>query len=126
MSLLSLRPRAFRTRNPGRDVETDEARFGTILNATSMALADARRERGGLSQRLDFYCAQAASLMDNSGEYGQRDRAEEAAINTAENDASRARQRIAALDLQITRLEGFLTQLENGLAPQPSLSQVVA
>jgi chromosome segregation ATPase len=116
MSLFSLRPRAFRTRNSGRDAETDEARFGTIRNAISMALADARRERDGLSQRLDFYYAQATTLMDNSGEYGQRDGADETAINTAGQNASRARQRIAHLDSQIVRLEELLAQLDQTMA----------
>ena len=55
MALLSLHPRAFRARNPGRDAETDEARLGTISNAISMALNDARRERDGLNQRMNLY-----------------------------------------------------------------------
>lgn len=126
MSLFSLRPRAFRTRNSGRDAETDEARFGTIRNAIAMALADARRERDGLSQRLDFYYAQATTLMDNSGEYGQRDGADEAAIGTAGQNASRARQRIDHLDTQIGRLEVFLAQLDHAPAPQTVLNQGVA
>lgn len=112
MSLISLRPRAFRTRNASRDADTDEARFGTVRNAISMALADAIRERDGLSQRLDFYYARAATLMDNSGEYGRRDQADEAAIGSAGQNASRARQRIADLDTQIVRLEGLLAQLD--------------
>ena len=95
MVLLSLRPRAFRTRNPGRDAETDEARLGTISNAISMALADARRERDGLGQRMNLYYAQAASLLDNSPDYGKRNRTDEAAIGSAENSAARARRRIS-------------------------------
>ena len=118
MSLLSLRPRAFRTRNPGRDAETDEARMGTVHNAISMALADARRERDGLSQRLNLYHAQAATLMDNSGEYGRRESADEAAIDTAGRNASRARLRIEQLDIQIGRLEDLMAQLDQTLAPQ--------
>ncbi|MHA6730290.1 hypothetical protein [Devosia sp. A369] len=126
MSLFFLRPRAFRTRNSGRDAETDEARFGTIRNAIAMALADARRERDGLSQRLDFYYAQATTLMDNSGEYGQREGADEAAIDTAGQNASRARQRIDHLDTQIGRLEEFLAQLDHAPGPQTVLNQGVA
>ncbi|MGV8855793.1 MAG: hypothetical protein ACOH2L_14230 [Devosia sp.] len=110
MVLLSLRPRAFRARNPGRDAETDEARLGTISNAIAMALADARRERDGLTQRMDFHYAQAANLMDNSAEYSKRSRIDEAAIGSAENSAARARQRVAQLDIQIERLEDLLAR----------------
>ena len=117
MALLSLRPRAFRARNPGRDAETDEARFGTISNAIAMALTDARRERDGLSQRMDFYYAQASTMLDNSPEYSRRDRIDEAAIGSAENSAARGRQRLAQLDDQIARLEGLLAQVGQGAAP---------
>lgn len=117
MSLLSLRPRAFRARNPGRDAETDEVRFSTISNAITMALADARRERDGLSQRMDLYYAQATTLLDNSPEYSRRDRIDEAAIGSAENSAARARQRLAQLDDQIRRLEDLLAQVGQGAAP---------
>jgi acyl-CoA reductase-like NAD-dependent aldehyde dehydrogenase len=116
MVLLSLRPRAFRARNPGRDAETDEARLGTITNAISMAIADARRERDGLAQRLNMYNAQAAALLDNSAEYGRRERAEEVAIGTAETNGVRARQRIVQLDTQIKRLEELLGQAGQSFA----------
>ncbi|WP_193335584.1 hypothetical protein [Devosia beringensis] len=121
MVLLSLRPRAFRARNPGRDAETDEARFGTISNAIAMALADARRERDGLSQRMDFYYAQASTLLDNAAEYSKRDRIDEAAIGSAENSAARARQRVAQLDSQIQRLEELLAQVGQGGAAETAV-----
>ena len=126
MVLLSLRPRAFRTRNPGRDAETDEARLETISNAISMALNDARRERDGLSQRMNLYYAQAASLMDNSPEYGKRERIDEAAIGSAENSAARARQRVAQLDSQIQRLEDVLAQVGNSFSTKAEPSEGVA
>ena len=126
MSLFPLRPRAFRTRNPGRDAETDEARFGTISNAIAMALADARRERDGLGQRVNFYYAQANSLLDNSDEYGKRDRADENAIGSSEHNASRARRRMVQLDEQILRLEALLAEVDRSMAPAPMPSQVVA
>ena len=126
MVLLSLRPRAFRTRNPDRDAETDEARLGTINNAISMALADARRERDGISQRMNLYYAQAAALLDNSPEYGRRDRIDEAAIGSAENSAARARQRMAQLDEQIQRLEELLAQVARGFAPDAASNEGVA
>jgi hypothetical protein len=116
MVLPSLRPRAFRARNPGRDAETDEARLGTITNAISMALADARRERDGLAQRLNMYNAQAAALLDNVPEYGRRDRADEAAIGSAETNGARARQRIVQLDTQIKRLQDLLGHVPSSFA----------
>ena len=39
MKMFTMRPRAFRSRNPGRDAETDEARFGTISNAIVVGLS---------------------------------------------------------------------------------------
>jgi hypothetical protein len=126
MAMFSIRPRAFRSRNPGRDSETDEARFGTISNAIAMALADARRERDGLGQRMNFYYAQAATLMDNSAEYGRRDPVEESAIGSAENNGARARRRMAQLDDQIQRLEDLMAQVDRTLAPKTEPGESVA
>lgn len=126
MSFLSIRPRAFRTRNPGRDAETDEARFSTISNAIAMALADARREREGLGLRVNFYHAQASSLLDNSGEYGKRDQADENAIGSAEQNAKRARLRMVTLDEQILRLEALLDQVDRNIAPMAVTNEGVA
>lgn len=118
IKMFTMRPRAFRSRNPSRDAETDEARFGTISNAIAMALADARRERDGLGQRMNFYYAQAATLMDNSADYGKREPLDERAIGSAEQNGSRARQRMAQLDTQIQRLEDLLGQVDRTLAPK--------
>ena len=126
MVLLSLRPRAFRARNPGRDAETDEARLATVSNAISMALADARRERDGLGQRMNLYYAQAATMLDNSPEYGKRDRIDEAAIGSAENSAARARQRLVQLDSQIARLEEVLGQVGQSFSSKPETNAGVA
>ena len=126
MAMFSIRPRAFRSRNPGRDSETDEARFGTISNAIAMALADARRERDGLGQRMNFYYAQAATLLDNSAEYGRRDPVEESAIGSAENNGARARRRMAQLDDQIQRLEDLMAQVDRTLAPKTEPGESVA
>ena len=126
MFLLSLRPRAFRARNPGRDAETDEARLGTISNAISMALNDARRERDGLGQRMNLYYAQAATMLDNSAEYGKRDRIDEAAIGSVENSAARARQRVAQLDSQILRLEEVLAQVGSSFSSKAEPGEGVA
>jgi len=116
MVLLSLRPRAFRSRNPGRDAETDAARFETIRNAIAMALDDARRERDGLQQRIDMHYAQAVSVLDSSDEYGARDAKDEAMIRSAEQGASNGRKRLAQLDAQIARLNRFMAEVDGTAA----------
>ncbi len=112
MAILSLRPRAFRTRNPGRDAETDQVRLETVRNAITMALADARRERDGLQQRLELYHAQAATMLDSSAGYGRRAEADEEVISTAEQNAAAARTRLIQLDAQIDRFGTLLAELE--------------
>lgn len=120
MTILSLRPRAFRTRNTTRDAETDEARIGTVRNAISMALGDARHERDGLGQRLELYYAKASAVMDSAGDYGERDYADEQTVGTAEQNAAKARQRLAQLETQIVRLSELLDQLDRTLATEPT------
>ncbi|WP_052951874.1 hypothetical protein [Devosia soli] len=112
MSILSMRPRAFRTRNPGRDAETDAVRIETVRNAILMAVADARREREGLQQRMDMYYARAATMLDVSAEYSSRPDADEAVIRSAEQSASHARRRLAQLDEQIGRFNDLLGELD--------------
>lgn len=112
MAILSLRPGAFRTRNPGRDAETDQARVETVRNAILMALADARREREGLTQRMGMYYAQAATMLDASEDYGTRAAADEAVIRSAEQSAASARRRVAGLDAQIEKFGALIAQLD--------------
>jgi len=121
MPILPLRPRAFRTRNPGRDAETDAVRLETIRNAILMAVADARREREGLQQRMDMYYARAATMLDVSAEYSSRPEADEAVIRSAEQSASHARRRLGELDAQIVRFNELLAELD-GKAAQPGSS----
>lgn len=111
MTIFSLRPRAFRTRNPGRDEETDIARFETVRNAIAMALADAGRERDGLLQRMDAHFAQAASMLDDSVEYRHRASSEETAIRSAEQNAINARNRLRQLDAQMAKFNAILEVL---------------
>lgn len=116
MVRLTLRPRAFRSRNPGRDAETDVARFETIRNAIAMALADARRERDGLQQRLDMHYAQAVTVLDNADDYGVRDPRDEAVVRSAEQNASNGRRRLAQLDAQIVRLDRLMADVDGAPA----------
>lgn len=124
MSILSLRPKAFRTRNPGRDAETDQVRLETVRNAITMALADARRERDGLQQRLEMYHARAATMLDNTTSYGRRSVADEMEITSAEQNAVAARARLVQLDAQLERFGTMLAELE--IAPAPSVGSGAA
>lgn len=117
MAILSLRPRAFRSRNTGRDAETDAARFQTVRGAITMALNDARRERDGLQKRIDMYYAKAASIMESSGEYGSRDLEDEAQIGSAEQNAANGRRRVAELNLQIDKFNKLIADLDAGILP---------
>jgi len=117
MPILSLRPRAFRTRNPGRDEETDTARIETVRNAIAMALADARRERDGLMQRMDTYYAQAASMLDSAADYRHRSTSEETAIRSAEKNATNARRRLEQLDAQIAKFGAMIDALDQKETP---------
>ncbi|MCR6671314.1 hypothetical protein [Devosia ginsengisoli] len=116
MAVFSLRPRAFRIRNPGRDAETDQVRLETVRNAIAMALGDARRERDGLQQRLDLYHAQAATMIDTSGDYGTRAAADETVIRSAEQNAANARRRLQMLDVQIGKFTELMAELDSGVA----------
>ncbi|WEK05808.1 MAG: hypothetical protein P0Y65_06005 [Candidatus Devosia phytovorans] len=117
MSILSLRPRAFRSRNTGRDAETDAVRLETVHNALAMALSDARRERDGLQKRIDMYYAKAASILESSGEYGSRDREDEAMIGSAEQNAANGRRRIVQLNLQIDKFNKLIADLDGAALP---------
>ena len=116
MAVFSLRPRAFRIRNPGRDAETDQVRLETVRNAIAMALGDARRERDGLQQRFDLYHAQAATMIDTSGDYGTRAAADETVIRSAEQNAANARRRLQMLDVQIGKFTELMAELDSGVA----------
>lgn len=116
MAVFSLRPRAFRIRNPGRDAETDQVRLETVRNAIAMALGDARRERDGLQQRLDLYHAQAATMIDTSGDYAIRAAEDETIIRSAEQNATNARRRLQVLDAQIGKFADLMTELDGDLA----------
>lgn len=126
MSILSLRPRAFRSRNPGRDAETDQARIETVRNAILMALADARRERDGLQQRMSMYYAQAATMLDAAADYSDRAESDEAGIRSAEQSAGNARKRVDQLDAQIARFSAMVSELEGTAAETPEAGAGVA
>jgi chromosome segregation ATPase len=111
-SILSLRPRLFRTRNAARDANTDLDRLMTVKRSLEAAIEDASRERRGLQKRVDVYHAQASSMLDNSSEYGARHAEDEKVIRDAEDHAATASKRIKQIDDQIGRLNGMLQQID--------------
>lgn len=114
MAILSLRPLGFKTRNPARDQQTDAERLGSVRAALVEAIDSARREGVGLQKRIDLHHAQAVSVMDSSGEYGERDSEDEAAVVNAEANAARAQARVVEVDQQIARLTALLDQFDAG------------
>jgi chromosome segregation ATPase len=111
----ALPPRLFRTRNSQRDANTDLDRLMRVRRTIATAVEDATRERLGLQRRLDAYHAQAASLLDNSGEYAERREEDEQSIREAEENAAIATTRIGQIDVQIARLGDMLTELDRTL-----------
>lgn len=111
----ALPPKLFRTRNSQRDANTDLDRLMRVRRTIAAAIEDATRERLGLQQRLDAYHAQAASLLDNSGEYAERRSEDEQSIREAEDNAALATKRIGQIDTQIARLGDMLTELDRTL-----------
>ncbi|HTN62529.1 MAG TPA: hypothetical protein VL147_13420 [Devosia sp.] len=117
-SMLSLGPKLFRTRDPARDANTDMERLMSVRRAIAEAIAGASAEKQGLQRRVDLHYAQATSLLDNSGAYGERSDADEKSIAAAEADAARATARIGQVDLQIAGLNAMLVDLDRiGSAP---------
>ena len=111
-SILSLRPKLFRTRSPNRDAATDVDRVMSVRRALSEAVSSATRERQGLQQRVDVYYAQASNLLDNSGDYGARSPEDEQSIAMAERQAAAANARIRQIDVQIGQFGDMLATLD--------------
>jgi chromosome segregation ATPase len=114
-SILSLRPRMFRTRNTLRDANTDLDRLMTVRRSIVAAIDDATRERQGLQQRLDVYHAQATNLLDNSADYAERASEDERSIREAEANGAAAANRISQIDIQIKRLGEMLAELDRAV-----------
>ncbi len=105
-------PLLFRSRSAGRDARNDRERLSPVRTAVAAALESASRERAGLQRRLDAYCMQAASLVDNSPDYPERSRRDEHAIAEAERQMARVRRRLVELEAQIGKLSAALAELE--------------
>ena len=112
-SIFSLRPSLFRSRNPARNYNTDLERLTAVKQSVEQAIASTVSERDGLRRRVDLYYAQAASLLDNTAEFGARSNDDEASITLAERNASEATQRVGDVSRQVEQLQGVLSQVES-------------
>lgn len=110
--MLSILAPRFGTRSAARDVQTDMERMMTVRRAIQGAIASATREHDGLRHRVDAYYAQAATVLDNSGDYAGRSGADEEIVRTAERNAATATARLHQVRAQIVHLSGLLAQLD--------------
>jgi hypothetical protein len=108
----------FRTRDPRRDTASDVRRLQQVRDALTTALDAARREQDGLQRRVDRGYGQAASPLDEAGEYDSLPATEEAGIAEAERHADAALARVQGLKGQIALFERLLGELDEAMARQ--------
>lgn len=108
-----LRSGGFRTRAASRDAATDLERLEQLRATLLKAIAEARRERDGLQQRVDQYRSQAAFMLEETAEYSSRPAEEEAEIVEAERQAEIAMERVRGLDEQVGLIAHLLAELES-------------
>jgi hypothetical protein len=103
----------FRTRSPDRDRSTDEHRTLAVRSSVEKALRESQRELAGLEARIETALMASITLMDNSGDYGERSAEDEQDIIENEQQAQRGRLRVMALRLQIDRYSRMLAILSD-------------
>jgi hypothetical protein len=93
-------------RSPSRDRDTDERRFTFIKSAVREALDAAEREKSALSLRLE-QARISATILAGTDTYEQDDREPGRAAELADSELqmSRAEQRLAELDMHISKLK---------------------
>lgn len=110
-SILSFMPRLFRTRSPARDAGTDRDRLLSVRAAIVTAIESATRERDGLQQRVDDYYASASHILDQAS-FEERAASDEDAVREAERQGAAGLARIAAINVQLGRLNRLLDDLD--------------
>jgi len=119
-SILSFASRVFRTRDPARDASTDRDRLLTIRAAIVAAIEAATRERDGLRQRVEDYYASASHILDQ-GSFEQRSADDGRAVAEAERQGSAGLRRVAAIELQLQRLNALLSVFDQQEADRPKV-----
>lgn len=105
--------RIFRTRSPDRDNTSDGVRSLAVRGSLEQALRDTQLELDGLERRIETALIASVTLMDNSGEYGERAAADEQDITEYELQAERGRLRVIALRRQAERYARMLAILSD-------------
>ncbi|HEV7719121.1 MAG TPA: hypothetical protein VGO70_09120 [Arsenicitalea sp.] len=111
---MAIGTRLFRTRSPDRDQETDEYRAVAVRSSVEKALRESQLELSGLEARIETALIGSITLMDNSGDYGERSAEDEHDIIENEQQAQRGRLRVMALRQQIDRYSQMLAILSDG------------
>jgi len=107
----------FRTRSPERDRETDAARLRRMQYVLDQTVSEMGRELAGLQRRIDDSMNRAVAVMDDSGDYTERDPKDEKLITDYESQVSAGQKRIAHLNRQLAVYQSIGEAL-SGLRPQ--------
>ena len=109
----------FRTRNPSRDRETDEARFTRLATLIDEIAAQIRAERAGLEKRYLDASANAGFLMaamDND----EGPQHSSARLDAMTSDVLNCERRLDALSRQVALLEDLRKRAEGLLGEASS------
>ncbi|WP_420961585.1 hypothetical protein [Brucella sp. IR073] len=101
----------FRTRSPGRDLQTDIARFSEVRRALGTVCAAIEQERDGFRRRYDEVAMNAAFSLENMENEGETERVS-AKIDDFSDALERFTQRIALLEKQLQ----FLKEIDGTVA----------
>jgi len=105
--------KTFKTRSPERDRSTDMQRRQAIATAIDEQRRLALAELEGLTARMNESFSHAAFALDASGDYEERDAADEAEITTLESQALHARTRITTLQGEIALMDELKARVAN-------------
>lgn len=103
----------FRTRSRLRDQQGDHIRLRSVRDAVVAARNSAMSEREGLRLRMAEWYGRAVSIMDTSGEYGERSPEDESEISSASRGAASAEQRMRDIDRTIKVFDEILIKLDD-------------
>jgi hypothetical protein len=105
--------KTFRTRSAERDRSTDMQRRQAIVTAIDEQRRLALTELEGLTARMGQSFGHVAFALDASGDYDERDAADEADISTHEAEALNARARVTTLMSEIALMDELKARVAN-------------
>jgi hypothetical protein len=102
----------FKARSANRDIETDQVRASSVLDAIEEALQMAKAEQAGLKARIDDVLARAAVTMGNgSDEYLTRDRKDTQYQDSMGTEIAGGQRRLSELAATIGHFQFLRTAL---------------